>query len=1510
MVKLRRILRYVVVTLLLAAAVLPVSIYLLLATPWAQDQLRQVAQRELTVLLGSPVEIGRVDYEPFNTIAITSVSISDPRHQPALTVGRLMARFELIHFVRTGRLNFDYVLLDAPEVHLSRANPKAPLNIQPIIDRLKPKDKNKPPTEFDLTISTVSLRNGRMTYDVLSAPRLKGRFDPSHISLRDIDLHAYLRQASRQFYNIDLEALSFSEHSGLTLSNFTTSIIVTPDSMKLSNILVELPSSHLKLKPIEVRTPTMWRIDRAIDSSAVAVATDGPARISTDDLAALIPHLGTIHRVVNIDFDISASRHSASVRYFDASDSNGLAANLSGQISGFTGPDSLQADVRIERIAVPQTELADILSNFTPQAYDIASRIGSVTANGSLKGNLRNFNAQLQASTPNGTVDVDGALRSPDKFRTIAFQGSVEGSNIRLDNILHNQVLGPASFKASASGQVAGRNISGRLEASVASLTFKGHTYRDIDIEASHDGEMSTVLVSSPDPSADFNLRASGNILEPVKSVDLDLDLASFCPEKLNIPAPRPGLRASGKLAVSLTGSSADDVEGFLLVNNLKINDNSSDSLMVRNFTVTAERSASPQRITIESDILRATVEGTINPSSLPAVFTEMARGIMPAMITTKTAVTEDSPVNDFTVDIALTNALQLSQFLHLPVQLLHPVDIKGTVQSQRGLATLTVNAPYLQKGDKIIDSTVIEARMDGATDRAYLFASTHMPTKKGPMSLTMGINAANNSFDTKIDWNIDRKIPLNGKISFLTKLSRQDDNDLCINTKLYPGQITFGDDVWQISPSDLQWCAGRLDIDGFALQSGDQRVAIDGVASASPDDIATIELTKINLVSIFENLEIENALLVGQATGTFTASQALSKVPVLTTDRLHVDNIGYNYCVLGDGDLSAHWDNESQSFYLDADIVNPQGQHSRVYGNIFPTRESLDLHFDAKHIRVGFMQAFMKAFASDISGYASGHARLYGTFSNIDMEGDILAEDLRLRINFTNTYYTATDSIHIRPGLIELPDITLHDTSGHTARLSGTLTHTCFRSPSFDFRVTDARNFLSYNVTAPTTEQPWYGTIYGNGGVSIVGKPGEIAIGVDMATAAGSTFTFILSDRLQAEQYSFITFNDATKYSEDELSEQFTVDIPEAVRRVLERPAQSSQDQPSNYIMDLSVDITPQARINLIMDPVGGDNIRANGTGDLRLYYNAFENDLKMFGKYTLDSGNYNFTLQDIIIKDFAINPGSTITFRGDPYSAQLDLEAVYQLNANLSDLDESFSQDKDLNRTNVPVQALLKVSGDMRQPDLAFDLRFPTLTSDTYRKVRSIISTDEMMNRQIIYLLALNRFYTPDYMASTGKGSSELFSVASSTLSSQLSSILGKLSDNWSIAPNLRSDRGDFSDVEVDVALSSRLLNNRLLFNGNFGYRDKALNNNQFIGDFDIEYLLNPKGSWRLRAYNRYNDQNYYVRTAATTQGVGVVFRRDFDSLFRRKGAQPRTAHPDTTAAPTDTTDFIEFK
>jgi hypothetical protein len=120
-----------------------------------------------------------------------------------------------------------------------------------------------------------------------------------------------------------------------------------------------------------------------------------------------------------------------------------------------------------------------------------------------------------------------------------------------------------------------------------------------------------------------------------------------------------------------------------------------------------------------------------------------------------------------------LADAEGLSRFFNLPVIAIYPVELTANVDSENGQVAFMLDAPYLQQGDKIIDSTVLGAMLDTADDRATMYASTHMPTKKGPMTVVLGCSGSDSRFDTTIDWQIDRKIPLNGLINFSTALSR-----------------------------------------------------------------------------------------------------------------------------------------------------------------------------------------------------------------------------------------------------------------------------------------------------------------------------------------------------------------------------------------------------------------------------------------------------------------------------------------------------------------------------------------------------------------------------------------------------------------------------------------------------------------------------------------------------------------------------------------------------------------
>jgi hypothetical protein len=1492
MTRLYKIIRAIVVALLMILVVLPVSTYIILSTDWAQDSLRTVAEEELTKLLGSEVAIGHVDISPFNRIAIDDVTVADDYGKTALTVDNISSRFELLHFMRTGRIVVDYAAIDGLNATLYKKDENSPLNIAKIIEHLKPKEEKKEPSKFDLAISTVKIINSSATFDILSKPTVDARFDAAHISVSDLDVVAYLPKISDKAIVVELERLRFKEKSGFSLRNLMAQVAYTPTSLSVRNLDLLLNGTHLAFAPIDITYADPSEIGKILKTKPQSIELSQGSFISPGDFVVFVPALGEF----NTRFDVELSAYGtvkdftlASLDLTESGSNPRFSLKASGKAYNLDNPKALSVDDFSLNLLTSGNDIANIANQFaadkTAKIQPMLASLGGVKLNANLVGSLHDASAQVDLQTAIGSINADAAMKRSDN--NIMLDGTVDAVDVDLCALTGKPELGLVSGTFDLNGESVNKIISGTLVADISNLHYKGIDYNDIHIDASANPDKSFAGHLALDHHLgyfDAEIEGSYADVRPrlaVSAIAQGLDLHA-----MGLINKYEGYKLSAQIDAALAGKMAEWVDGYIDVHNIAFTHPENPDFLCRQLRIDANSVERPHHVTVSSDFLNGKIEGNLSLLNIVSQGKDIVAQILPAFveksekhIASSTATRNHN--NNFNFEFEIANAENFSRFFNFPVQIIYPVSIDGYMDYDNKSMLVTVDAPYLQQGDKIIENTAAEVEVSGENQNGLVYFTTTTPTQKGPMALVTAMNAANNRIDTKIDWYIEREKPINGVLSFSTLLGRDADGGFTADVNINPGDINFGDAVWRLSPSEINWSPKHLAVHNFEMSTDTQAIRINGTASEDASSELLVDLNNIHLQSIFETLDIDKALICGDATGQFHAKGLFSKTPYINCNNLHVDGIGYNYCVLGDGDIKAHWDNEKEAFYLDADIVEPGGEHSRIYGDIFATKEALDINFDAKHVKVGFLKPFMSAFAADVKGYASGKARLFGTFKNIDLEGDLLAEDLGLKIDFTNTWYYAADSVHIRPGRIDIKDITLKDAYGNTALLNGWLKHNYFHDPVFDFRITNARNFLSYDVTSKQSPD-WYGRIFGNGSASVTGAPGVVNIDVNMSTADGSTFTFVLSDAEEADDYQFITFRDASvKQITDSIIE---VDrIPAAVREYRDRmlAKAAEQDAPSAYNMNFQVDITPAAKVILVMDPIGGDEIKAYGSGNLRMTYASQGNDLHMYGTYTIDRGSYNFTLQDIIVKDFTIKEGSSIAFTGDPYAARLDIKAVYSVNANLSDLDESFLQDKELNRTNVPVHALLMASGDMRQPDISFDLEFPTLTSDVYRKVRSIVSTEDMMNRQIIYLLALNRFYTPDYMSSTTKGN-ELFSVASSTLGAQLSSMLGKLSENWSIAPNLRSDRGDFSDVEVDVALSSSLLNNRLRFNGNFGYRDKSLNTNQFIGDFDIEYLLNRTGSWRLKAYNRYNDQNYYLRTAQTTQGVGIMFKRDFDSMF----------------------------
>ncbi len=1459
------------------------------ALPGVQHAISRRASSELSALLGTDVMIKNVDIALFNRVVLKSVTVEDDEGKTALCVDHLGAGVNIFESLWKQRLIITYIELVGADVRLYRPSAGEPLNIQLIIDRLKKSD-SQGSKSFDLAVNLLVIRRSGFGYDVLDAPHYEdGRFDPSHIYVGDIKADISAPVISNEKIEGHIRRLMAKERSGIVLTDLLADVLVDTAQMTVKNFLISTPRSRFAFEDIVAVSPLSQRFSP--DNLLLSSLTTQPE--SYFNISDLSPFVADTEKAnIRVDVDLSVK---GDLKLIQLERLNLKLADRDVRLSAHGEITDVKGGLENMGLAIDDLDLHFNTANFLDYIKQPSSPLtalydkiawlrplGTISLTGNLTLNHQNTDFEGVLDSEKGLLNISADLLKHSNAPGLEILGSVTSDSFDPSEFHHSlSPLTDIAFSAEADLSVGSKgNMDGDAKLAISHLQWKDYKFENIEADAKFEGRRIEALLMSASQILNFEMKGVLDRTERLPSTSLFANIEHISLAPFLNSSQYKDFILSMDLEAATSGLKPDEISGSVSIENLLFTNYTDKTIKFDKVTLDSEVTDTLRTLSISSPVVDGTITGDFKFSSLSRDLKSLVSAVFPALF--KHDKSDLALYDNFSIegDLLMKEDSVLPRFFNLPVEIIYPVTLTAAARGgQDANMEISLDMPYLKNKDKLIEDTRLSLRLDGNAGTGELIAHSSIPTKNGMLGLNINSEGVSDSLFTNVSWVIEREKDFKGNLKFLTNFIREEAGDpLTTSIKVGKSSMVFNDSVWNVSPGEILIAPGKIMVNSLSGGRYGQSLSVNGVASADSTERLVVKLDNIDLDYIFETLNISDAVQFGgRATGEFYGIGLLSKSPILYTPELKVTKLKYNGCVMGDGAITSYWDNRDKSVNINAVIDQLNGEKSLINGFIRPATEELDFRFSAQNAPVGFMAPFMSAFTSKISGEVSGEAHLFGTFKDLDMTGDILVKDLSLKLDFTNVTYTTTDSVHIAPGLIKFSNVKLTDRYGKTGSLSGYVTHNYFHDPTFSFNVTDAKDLLVYDVAENATEDPWYGKIFGNGTAVVKGEPGHVDINVAMSTAPKSTFTFVLSDAEQALDYTFITLRDRDRFKKDSIAALDS--IPAMVKKLRERVKNEEQPEESLYTMSFEVDVTPVATMNLVMDPVGGDKITAHGSGHMRMTYSS-TGDLRMYGDYTINRGSYNFTLQDIIIKDFTIREGSKISFLGDPYAAQLDITASYSVNANLSDLDESFLSDRELNRTNVPVDALLMVKGDMRQPDVTFDLYFPTLNSDTYRKVKSIISTEDMMNRQIIYLLALNKFYTPDYMNATH--GNELVSVASSTISSRISSMLGQLSNNWSIAPAIRSDRGDFSDVEVDVALSSNLLNNRLLFNGNFGYRDKSLNNNSFIGDFDIRYLLNRAGTLQLKAYNRYNDQNYYLKSATTTQGVGIVFKRDFDNIL----------------------------
>lgn len=1455
-------------------------LYILISIPTFQNHIKDLIIKEVTAFLGSKVEIENLTIYPFNEVSINGLVVYDLEDEKCLEVEKIGAGIRLWKLLTEKRIELNYGEIIGLNGKIKQKVKGGPLNIQFIIDALSSKDKNKDKKSFDLTLRNVVLRKSSVSFSRPWMGEMKstGSLNLADINITHLNADLAFPKISDKDIECDIRRLSFEIPGVTEIEKIGVTGKFNPDEILVNNLTVELAGSRIFIP--EIHLPLL-----AGKSPFELLKTGKHELVVTEsyllpsDFSFLFSPLTSLNTPLDFSLNVVGNLEEFEIKDFNLGSLNFDGVSLKAEISNILGV-SPKGNVSDLEVHIMSQTMSDIFTQIK-LPYKLKNALvkaGNVKIEAQVEGSLSPISLHGDISAFSETFDMEISGNAKGKsIEDLDFEAEGIIDHLRINNFLPEIPLNDIHANISALGNIRGQDPSGELSLVIDDFIWKGQYFEGLSLSMDKKGEEIQGKFFMDNAIGLIETDFYGNLSNENQNVNMDLMAQNLkLSEVVDLKAYNDFL-ISGKVKLSAQGHDINDLTGSLNLSDVKFFSNEdSRHLDLDNLDLRASFVDGYRNFSIVGDWIEGNVEGKFRFKDVVSCLQNMAYNVLPGFLNTPTP--EDDLSNsemEFEFTVPVNN--NLTEFFKLPVRLLVPINLRGTISGLENKASFAIDVPFLQQGkDKLIEGTKLIADLDGSTGEMNALIQTTFPVKIGELSVDCDLYAHNNQVTTDLKWVNTVNPNFKGTLSIDTDLMR---NELSRKPEFKvifkPSLLSMGTAGWNLEPSTLTYTDDKITIDHLKLWHEGQFVEINGVASPLYSDVVTVSLADIDVDYIFDMLSINYVTFGGTATGEIAGHQLLSGDPVAETETLRITDFSYNGAKIGICDVTSRWNNEAKEVEIGADISHEGNLRVKGQGGIWLTRDSLAFHIIADKVPVEFVQPFMSAFSSQVGGFATGDVNLFGTFHDIDMTGKIFADSVSIKLDYINTVYHGSDSVLLTPGRIDIPHFTLYDKFGHSAVLSGELTHRYFHEPSFNFRIGEAQNFLCYD-TSSEINPDWYGILYGTGSALVRGVPGLVDIAADMTVGGSSSFTFVLNDRQYARDYQFLTFSDKRKEALNALQNR-TEDFKAQFKKKVSQQIGS----PSKFGIDIRATVTPQVLFTLIMDPAAGDKITARGRGAIQVKYESDNDEMQMYGKYEIDEGNYNFSLQDIILRDFKIKEGSYISFNGNPLSADLDISATYRVNTNLSDLDKSFSTDRDLNRTNVPVDAVLSVNGNMQQPDITFDIELPTLTQDVERKVKSIISTDDMMNRQIIYLLALNRFYTPEYMGSSGNGG-ELTAVASSTISSQLSNILGQLTDKVTVAPSFRSDKGDFSDIEVDVALSSRLLNNRLLINGNFGYRDKATSSTTFVGDFDVEYLLSRNGNFRLKAYNHFNDQNYYLREALTTQGLGIVFRKDFDTLF----------------------------
>jgi hypothetical protein len=1401
--------------------VLYLLLIVLMHLPSVQTFLGKEVAEALADKFGTKVEVGKVNLGFFNRIIIDDVMMYDQQGDSLIYASRLSAKIDYMAATQ-GKISVSSAQIFGLRANLYRQTAKSPANFQFVLDSLASKDttQHKP---LDLHIGSLIIRRGAIAYNQRDVAPRSGVFSPQHIRVSELSSHILLNHVTDNSIDLLLKKLSFKDESGFKLQSLHFKLQADRQKATLKEFRLLMPRSELVLD--DLKATYRFEGKRFIPESLRFKGGIQQSKITFADVASLVPALRHFDDAVFVSSRFSGTAKSISVPSLNLRTGSG-SFNLQarGSYSHASSHPAWNADIANLNLSPAGVEfLAENLGSKVKIPKEI-QRLGTIHLTGKAKGYEKVLSAKGNIETDAGNISLQ-AIKNDDRIKA-----SVDTRGVNLGRILDNRKLGTVEARIDAHGTM--KHIFAK--GNIARFDYGNYDFHNIEIDGDYDMKTLRGTASIADPNVNLSVKGDYHLGSRLYALDA----------------------AINHLRPTVLGMKMHD-----------------PSYSLDNISISANNKGKEGHLDIEAPFVSLYARGQYDLTTIYGSIMRLVADKLPTIPGISKHVAKG--YNDFTLQANITSAEVLQRMFGLPLSLNLPVHINGNISDAEKNVNLYINAPNFSWDGSAFHDANIELNTIGDSLRMEARISQGLPYEKAPV-YRLRAAAADNNLSTLLYYaNQSSKLPITGKIDARTQFFTSDNGATGVHVTVNPSEIMLGEKKWLLNPADIIYRKNELTVDMLNFSHGDQHIIINGKATPQATDSIVADLKDVDVAYILNLVNFHSVDFAGKASGKAVV-KSIFQTPEAYAN-LDVKDFVFDG-PLGTLHAKAAYDNQEGQINIDATAEDGPEHLTVINGYVSPKRNYIDLGIEAHNTSLKFMENFCGSFLNNVEAWCKGKLNVVGDLKNINLVGDVVAHG-RMHMKQLGTDYTFNHlRAHAIPDDIQFEGDSIYDSHyngkhSHFALIRGGIHHKHLTRLSYDLDI-DANNFLGFD-THEFGDDTFYGTVFATGTVGIHGKSGETIIDIDATPEPHSIFVYNVASPDAISAGSFIHWNDATPY----IYRPYSPDSDK------DKKKDSSSVFSSDMRINFLVNTNPNLTLKLMMDDQTGDYITLNGNGVIRAnYYN--KGGLDMFGNYVVDHGQYKLTIQNIIKKDFDFQPGGTIAFGGDPYNAPLNLQAKYTVNGvPLSDL----SIGRSFSSNNIRVDCLMDITGTPGAPKVDFSMDLPTVNSDAKQMIYSVINSQEEMNQQVLYLLGIGRFYTQTKNNQTSEDASQqsqtslaMQSLLSGTISQQINNVLSSFvnSSNWNFGANISTGNEGFNNAEYEGILSGRLLNNRLLFNGQFGYRDNANATQSFIGDFDLRYLIFPNGNLSIHVYNQTNDR-YFTRNSLNTQGVGLIMKKDFFNL-----------------------------